>query len=145
MNSRLKVVLILLAGTAIGAGVAGGAILYVNASGTPSVSARAPSYAVDSRRGTETPTEEVPEEQVAPTLPINRPLTGGRNSDGDVPLYGSNGPSASVTTDPQNAPPPSPPVRKAAPKPGPVIEEEAEPPKISDDEGSKDGDGGSVR
>lgn len=147
MDPRMKVVLILLVGATIGAVVAAGTLSLMNGPGA----ARSP-QTVTSSYSSEAPSSSMPSGGVAPAEepqsdPSRAPLPNITRRDGEVRMYGSEGPAASVSTDPTNAPPPSPKQRRPEPKSSPVVEEEAEP-KVSDG-GSvreKDGDeGGSLR
>ena len=158
MDPRLRTVVIILVGAAVGAVVAGGAISYVNSSAPPMM----PASGVAQSSGSSVPSDSGPAggDSVANAVPssesasvnesapaTNEDTTTVRSSVRGH-LFDSNGPSATVTSGEDGAnPPPEKPAAKKAP---PVVEEDASP-KVSDDgggvrdSGGKDGDGGSVR
>lgn len=156
MDPRLRTVVIVLVGAAVGAVVAGGAISYVNASAPPAMpfstpagaggSASASNSAVNvAENAGEAVSSAAPEasDRVANAAPADDRTDVSPTTDR---APDSDGPTVTVTGGEEPKPEKAP--RK---RPAPVVEEDASP-KVSDgdggdlrDAGGKDADGGSVR
>ena len=161
MDPRLRSLVIVLVGAAVGAVVAGGAISYVNSSAPPmgpssSASLRpdTPPLSTGPDRGeavaNAAPASETSESSnVSEAAPAENGDTTSVRSSARGHLFDSSGPTATVTTDDGGKKSTS--ETPAGKKASPVVEEDAAP-KTSDDDGGgvrdsggKDGDGGSVR